>query len=149
MAKKNFWPIGLTVFITAFLVLTVTFVIIVSSMDFDLVEDEYYQKGIDYQQTIDMRERSEKLPVKPEIKYENNRLLLTFPVELLNVTEGGNIYFYRSSDRNLDMREALQLDSKGMQIFETSGIKPGNWQISLRWQMAGLPYILEENLYIQ
>lgn len=149
MNNKNLWPIGLTVFIIAFLLFSIATVFWAASRSEDLVDEDYYQKGIEYQNEINIRSRTEKLPLKPEIEYSGNRLMIAFPLELSSMLQGGNVHLYRVSDKSLDRDYSLTLNRDGRQIIDASDLKQGNWEIDLTWFMADLQYKMKQDLIIQ
>jgi|GEM_PF-674446 len=149
MKNKNYWPLGLTVFIIVFLLFSIGTVFWAFSRSEDLVDEDYYRKGIEFQTEIDIRSRTEKLPVKPALDYRNNRLFISFPPELTPLLQGGSVRLYRASDKSLDKIYPLDLNAEGMFVIDAADLKHGNWELDLHWFMADLQYRIKQDVLIQ
>ena len=49
------WGLGVTVFLILFVISNLVFLFVISSENFDMVEENYYDKGLNYQDKIDLK----------------------------------------------------------------------------------------------
>ncbi|MBM3437074.1 MAG: cytochrome C oxidase Cbb3, partial [Bacteroidetes bacterium] len=73
------WGTGIFVASVAFMLMIVIFVIFMFRQNFDLVENDYYPKALEYQQKIDKTENSRLLAERVKTEKVNGTLFFTFP----------------------------------------------------------------------
>ncbi len=143
------WGLWLTVFLILFVLGNVAFVIIVSNINFDMVEDNYYEKELKYQQKIDKMSKLHNLKDSLTIvRTEGKKLIIDFPDDLKGKTFKGNIHFYRPNDRKMDFNIEIKPDSNMQQTVDYSKTAPGIWVIKIEWQSNGDEYYYEEELVL-
>ena len=145
MARKTIWPYGLTAVILLYLGWLIFVVLFSSTQKEDFVEENYYQKGIEYQQKIDRMRRTGQLPGKVQIVYTpQKKIIIQLPV----AAEEGTIHLYRPSDASLDRDFTLQLNADHRQVLEAADLPKGKWRVKLDWQSDGQSYYFEQTLVI-
>ena len=126
-------------------------VMYVSFQDFQLVEKDYYQKDLAYQNQIDRIERTNKLEQKPsiEISTETGNIFVKFPVEN-NKNIEGTIKFFKPSNSRYDFEIPIEIDSLGIQeiIINSKKMIPGFWKVNLNWKVDSVEYFSQEPLMI-
>ena len=146
MAKKTLWPYGLTVAILLYLGWLIFFVVFSGTQKKDFAEENYYQKGIKYQQVIDRIKRVRQLPGKVNIFYTaQKKIIIRLPI----AAEDGTIQLYRPSDASLDRNFALQLNEEHQQVLDAADLPKGKWLVKIDWQSAGKKYYFEQPLIIE
>lgn len=145
------WALGITIVIVAFLVVTITVVLIVSQQDYHLVTKNYYEKDRGYQSEIDARSRTLALAEKPVLELDRAAKVcnLVFPARPRYDGISGELHFYRISDATGDTRHALALDAQGWQYISVSALRPGQWIAKLKWSEEGKDYTLEQRMYLE
>lgn len=150
MNKDKLWPLGITLFLVVMVVGTIIFVVFVTDLHFDLVEDDYYQQGLAYQQRIDRINNSNTLSEKVKIQVVSaDTLLVDFPDDLNPATIKGQVAFFRPDNRILDDTLAIATDSLGRQAINLRNYKKGNWKIQLFWNTDSVDYYDEASVYIK
>ncbi len=97
----------------------------------DLVEQNYYQKGLDYQQEIEKQSREKE---RFSLKQEGSVLVLSG-----QKPEGDMLLqFYRPSDSQLDTSFILTTDAG--QKLENPGLQSGFWKVKLNWKEGDQAY---------
>lgn len=139
--KKINWGTGIFIFYTFFA--TTLFYQVYKSTQYDnsLVVDNYYEKDLSYQQTIDKLKNSAALTTPLQITYYDILELveLEFPAEFEKIT--GTIQFYRASNKKEDVTLPIELGSdKCMNVFIRT-LKPGLWKIEVDWVGDGTPFL--------
>lgn len=87
------WALGVTAIYGGFVLFLIGFFIISTLNKVDLVEDNYYDKEIAYQQHIDKVRRTKALASPMIWKREKETLILQFPKEINAVK--GSVKLYR------------------------------------------------------
>ena len=143
MTKKTIWPYGLTVVILLYIGWLLFFLFFSNSQKADVVEENYYRKGIEYQRQIDKRIRTNHLPGQVNIIYTpQNKLIIRLPIK----ADSGIISLYRPSDASLDKKYDLHLDDGRRQVLDVAHLKKGKWTVKIDWQTSGQNYYFEKTL---
>ncbi len=150
MKKDLIWPVGLTVFLILFAGSLIGFLFYSSTLRFDLVEENYYQKGLEFQQKIDQKKRADTLPqnLKWEIE-DGGNLHLYFPENVSGKQITGKVLLFRPSDARLDRVFPIKPSANGDQYINLRGFANGLWRIKIQWQMDGQDYYFEEAITLQ
>ena len=150
MMKMKFnWGTGIFIVIVIFLVAVIAFFIFINSLDINLVEDNYYEKELVYQERIDKINNTSALAGKIKIIQEPGLIIIQFPdIDPAFIPEG-SLLFYRPSDPGKDFTVPLQLSDSLRQAFDVSGLDKGRWMLKLDWKMGGNEYYFEEAVIIE
>lgn len=149
--KEKFnWGTGIFLAITLFVIGTLSVLSYIISLDFYLVSKDHYEQGVEYQETIDGKNRAENLenPVLILFDEPSVSIILTFPKELRADSLSGSITFYRPNNSNLDRKFKLQIDENGRQFIPISNFEKGRWNLTLEWKQDSLVYISKKNIFI-
>jgi len=146
MNKKNLWPYGLTIVIFLYVGWLLFFIVFSNTQKADFVEDNYYQKGLDYQQQIDRMQRTKELNGDVQLVFKpRQKLQVRLPVP----AEQGTIALYRPANSRLDRRYELQTDADNQQELDISGLQKGKWIVKIVWQSGGASYYFEHTLIVE
>lgn len=107
----------------------------------DLVEKNYYEKGLEYQKVIDIQEKKRQDYV---LTVENQSLMGSLK-EPLNVQEA-QVRFYRPSDSRLDTLFSLPLNENGNFSLSLPYLQSGLWRITVMYQANGQGCFQEEDI---
>lgn len=146
--KKISWGTGIVIAIIIFVVLVLVQTIYLMNQKVDLVEEDYYKKGIEYQKDIDVQKKTSELTEQVRFDFNGQHLIISFPENLSDNKISGEILFYRPSDSGLDIKFPLQTDSL-RQIIPVSNLKKGFWRVKLRWQYEGQDYYDESSFRVE
>ncbi len=146
--KKSLWGVGIAVLYGSFVIFILSFVIFSTTQNYVLVEDNYYQKSLSYQDKIDMLKNTENLAVKPNLLLdkENKILTISFADSLAELGIAGTAHFFRPSDKRADQMIPISLDSNNQMTISTSRFLKGFWVLKLQWASSNTSYYQEENL---
>jgi len=145
---KISWGTGIFLFYSFFAATLFYQVYKSTQYDNSLVVDNYYEKDLSYQQTINKLKNSAVLTTGLQINYYDILQLveLEFPAEFENIT--GTIQFYRASNKKEDVNLPIELGGdKCMNIFIRT-LKPGLWKIEVDWIGDGTPFLDREMIVI-
>ncbi len=144
MKKIKFnWGTGITVFIALFL-LANAFVIYKSfQQKNDLVAEEYYPQGLEYQKQIDRFANSNSLSAKILIADSKDGLVIKYPGELKGKNIKGEVVFFRPSDENADFHDSISFDTAMIQLIPHQKLINGKYIAKFFWTMDGKEYAHE------
>ncbi len=126
----------------------IALIIFSGKIKFGMVDENYYEKDLQYQDQIDRIERAGELQEAVKIELIGNYISIDFP-ELFEPTEvSGEIKLYRPSDPQLDQFINILLDNEGRQFIETTRLKSGAWKLMLTWYYDDLDYYIEKRIFI-
>ncbi|MAL19084.1 MAG: hypothetical protein CL670_05730 [Balneola sp.] len=150
MKKKFNWGSGIVLAVVIFIIGTLSMVSYFISLDFYLVSNDHYEKGVEYQQTIDKKQRAENLdnPVVVLFDEPSVSIKLIFPTNILSDSLSGHINFYRPNNPELDKKYKLSLDGEGLQTIPVGEFEKGRWKLTVEWEADSLVYIEEKNIFI-
>ena len=149
MKMKFNWGTGIFIVIVLFILAVAAFLIYTSNQDIKLVENNYYEKELAYQDRIDKLINADSLPWKIHVKQEPGIIIIQFPQLDTALTPAGTILFYRPSDPEKDFSVPLQLNDSSRQVIDITGIDQGKWVIKLDWNMGENEYYYEVEVLIQ
>ncbi len=149
--KKSNWGWGIFALYGSFVILMLGLVVYVSTTDDSLVEDNYYQKELAYQQQINRKANSIALPERLtwELDATNDELRIQFPVQLARNGVGGTVNFFRPSDASMDHSVPIDPDTSGMQSIPTASLSTGLWRMKVNWTCNGKEYFDEDVLVVR
>lgn len=146
--KRISWGTGIVIAIIIFVVVVLAQTIYLMNQKVDLVEEDYYKKGIEYQKEIDVQKKSRELSKPIRFDFNGQYLIIDFPKELSENKLSGEILLYRPSDSGLDIKLPVSTDSLS-QIIPVSNLKKGFWRVKLKWQYDGQDYYDETSFRIE
>ena len=148
--KREWWPIGIGVFYLLFVLSFLLFITFANSQKTELVETNYYEKGIQYQQQIDSIDRTKALHGEIRVTYqkEANRITLHFPDSISKQQVKGAVVFFRPSDEDKDFTLPLTINAAGKQIIPDKQLVSGLWRVKLKWVMSQETYFHEIKLIV-
>lgn len=119
--------------------------------EFDLVEDDYYEQELNYQQHIDQRNKAIKMGVELSISINENTLRLGL-TNIHQAITSWNVLFYdptnRANDRNFKLASS---DSAQwfipLEKLNQSAVQKKSYTIKLDWVMDGDTFRTEKNWY--
>ncbi len=132
--NKFNWGTGIFLFYSAFVFFMLSLVFMSMQQDIQLVTENYYTEGIDFQKKINQQTNVAALKEKPTIKqFENGTIEIKFPTSNSKTDKiNGKIAFFRPSDKDLDFSLPIRLTETNNQLI-TKKIKQGLWRIKMSW----------------
>lgn len=116
--------------------------------NFELVEKDYYNQELKYQQIIDGGSRANALSSPVKIEQKESGIILQLPAEMTNKQITGNIWFYCAYDQRKDKKFELKLNNEGIQLFNIESVSPGNYTVKISWVEGNKNYYSEEKLTV-
>lgn len=157
-AKKGFsinpWPVAIIGWFVIFTTFTVVIVTYLSRQKTELVQTDYYDDEIRYQEQLDRLNRTQKLKEPVSVIYDAGKstIAVTLPVARQNPGAPNNITgrirLYRPANESLDKEIQLAPDSAGSQIIDTRNLAAGLWKVRVYWTMNGEDYYFNQPIQV-
>lgn len=148
MKLKLNWGFGIAVTYTLFVIIVVSAVIFFMRQDVSLETNNYYSKGIKYQEQIDKIDRTNKLPEQLQISLIESGILFSFPKIFETKILSGKISFYRPSDEKKDFIVEISPDNSHTQIIASNELDKGLWKVKVDWNADGTDYYNEKLIMV-
>jgi FixH len=116
--------------------------------NYELVEKDYYNQELRYQDVIDGTRSANALTSQVKMEQTKEGILLELPAEMKMKTLSGKIWFYCAYDEGKDKKFDLQINDSGMQSFKPDAIAPGSYTVRINWNDAGKLYYAEKSLTV-
>ncbi len=133
MKLKINWGGGIFIAIVVMVTFMIVLVFIATRQDFYLVEKDYYEKAVNYQEKIDKIKNANALTEKLIIQYGEKQLKLQFPGIFQNDTLTGSIDLYSPVNENYDKNIPIKLDSGLSQLVSLENLPKGRYKVKVDW----------------
>lgn len=117
----------------------------ISTQKVDLVDDNYYEKGVRYQEEINKFNATEG--IERNISFDLNQQLITFKSNINSLK--GKALFYRPGDVNLDFETNFTLNENGEFTYSTAQLAKGVWKVTFEWTLNGKLMAAEKQFVIE
>lgn len=142
------WNWGTKLFFAAALFIVFIIVLVTAMMreKIELVEKDYYESGLNYENELEKYRRTEGLDHK--IVYVDSTQQLLFSSAM-----GGNIqgtvFFYRPNQSSKDYTITFALNEYGSCTIPTQSMDKGLWKVKFEWMLNGDTLAAMHEFYIQ
>lgn len=147
MSKKIEWNWGTKLVIAIIIFMSFIFMMVYLSVQnpIDLVEKDYYPKGLKYQTRIDEIQMAESIQDQFVITQANGLIILAMPE--IN-PDSGSIVFFRPSNHLLDFESNIQADSTNQMYFPLNEFKTGLYTLKVHWYENAAGYYVEKKFSV-
>jgi hypothetical protein len=138
------WGTKLLIAMILFIGFMLVLVFLCIKSENDLVESDYYPKGLKYQDRIN--EIQNALPLKDQfwIEQKIDNLELHYPPIQADST---SLVFFRPSDQKRDVIVPFQPDSSGLLLFSSTQFIPGKYLMKIYWNDSRKGYYIERTFF--
>lgn len=140
------WGTAILIFIILFLALSAVFVIFALKQNRDLVETDYYEKGANYSQQIEINKRS--AIYNDSISIENEGKYLVLKANVSKSITTFDVYFFRPSDKTYDYRIQFPSTNTSM-LIEKSKLTRGRYIVRLSWKSGNNVYMANKEVFVE
>jgi len=146
--KRSRWGIGVWLLYAGFVVFMLSLAAWAAMQRFDLVEQDYYEQSLTYQQRIEQSQRVLQ-GYQPLLDYNHASQELSLCFDSLIVPDdAGEILFYRTSDARRDFRVALHVGPDRCFHLSDRRLIPGYWRVKCLWVREGLERYWEGHVFV-
>jgi len=142
------WGTGILVFLILFLSASAVFIIFAMRQDVNLVHEDYYEKGVDYSNQMEVDARSVKFKESIQTHMDKKLLFVDIDASLAARIDSGNLLLFRPSNSNLDLTMPFKQVESPLMIPKAE-LFPGRYILKINWYMKGLKYQVDKTIFIQ
>lgn len=140
------WGTGIFLFLVLFVIAIASFVIFAFNQDVNLVNQEYYQKGVDFDQERQKKDLGLLEAHQLKTVQNENSVIFEFDTLFFKSISDAEVYFYRPSDRMLDKH--FKFETLSTQISK-SKLNKGRYDLIITWKKDAKDYELNQNIFIK
>jgi len=142
------WGTGIVIALVVMIGGMIYLVSIAVRQDYDLVDKDYYQKSVNYQQHIEEVNNTAALTERIKFDQTADTLKMMFP-NLGTVQEySGEIHFYSPVEEKRDETIKLKLDDNYIQPIGLKSLKSGRYTVKIDWLVGKVSYYQEEEIVL-
>ena len=138
------WGTKLVFFALLFMIFIIVLVVRIMRTDVPMVEDNYYEKGLNYQEEINNSGHTDTMVQFKVFKDDSGFQQL----HVLNVSSNdipnGKLTFYRPSNDKEDAEADVSIPSKKVFQFPLHTLNTGKWTLKFTWTSEGKRYKIVE-----
>lgn len=142
---KFHWGKGILVFFIIFLSLCAVFIVFSLRQHHDLVIDDYYEQGADYSTQMNVIHRSKPFTDSVTIKQEDQLIRFYMSPSIVSESDSIEIYFYRSSDKSMDVTLKRELNSSPIEL-NSQLFQHGRYKVKVAWIVDEQRYEIQKTL---
>jgi hypothetical protein len=133
--------IGMLSFMTFIVILGI---LMIHSENDALVDNNYYEKGLSYNEEYLQKELVIKDDAVPAIELAGDNLRIAFKTEAI-----GTLKIMRTAKKSMDRMVNFKTDSASMVVLKSKGLAKGNWKFIIQWKaINGKTYLNEQEVLI-
>ena len=134
------WGHKLVIGMITFMLFIVLLVTNMMKQKIDLVESNYYDKGMKYQEELNTMQGADQ---RMRVAYANNALHLQLIRQ--QGEAAGTVLFYRPSDESKDFTLPFSVKGEEESIIPLTGVARGLWKVKLSWTDEEGAHALEKD----
>jgi hypothetical protein len=148
MKIKWNWGTKLVIAMAAFMIMVLSFVVVMFQQDINLVEKDYYPKGQAHQELIVKIRQT--MPYANDIlaSFENEEISVVFPAFFRPESTKGTVHLYHRIDDAHDRFSDLVLNENGIFTYPASHLS-GRYILKISWHQDDTEYYTEKNVTIE
>ena len=117
-----------------------------TNYEVNLVEKDYYPKGLKYQTRIDAIENAREINAIFLAEQTNDSIIITTPEIMV---DSGSIMFFRPSGSSLDKTYDLVINKNNKLNFSLEDFIHGKYLLKTNWFFKDKEYYVEQPLFIK
>jgi len=146
MKIKWNWGTKLAIWIVAFIVFMLTLVFMTTTSEINLVEKDYYPKGLKYQNRIDAIKNAKDIGAVFTISQDENNIIINAPNIM---ADSGTMLFFRPSENMLDKSYNLVINNNEKIIIPKQEFNHGRYILKVNWFNKNIEYYVEQSIFIK
>jgi hypothetical protein len=132
------WGGKLLLIALMFMLFVVSMVVVISRQDMPLVEQDYYERSLNYQKEIDNH-------ANIDTSVQVNLVSTNLEVSSSTYLSGVKVKFYRPSNPELDKIFVIDILAGKKEVYDLSHLYSGKWVLSVVWMNADKEYKISKN----
>lgn len=141
------WGKSILIFILLFLSLCTVAIIFSLRQNNDLVSDDYYNEGADYNTKLAVINRSKIYLDSIQLMQHSDRIVIRLADGISTDDNKLALWFYRPSGKNNDLKSEFPLAGDSV-IVDREKLLRGRYILKISWLDEGLDYTIEKDIFI-
>jgi hypothetical protein len=142
------WGTGIFIVLVLFLAACAVFIVFALRQEVNLVHKDYYEKGVDYTEQMNVNERSKSFDKDIQVVLDEKFLQVGFNPSLVSRIDSGKVHLYRPSNFNLDAFYTMEF-SENKVLIPKNDLVSGRYLLKISWYSEGLKYEVEKPVDIR
>ncbi len=143
------WGHKLLIVIILFLVTMIGVVFYASQQTNEMIDDQYYQKELKYQEVIDAKKNLNAVSGEPMLHQTPTEVVLHFPVGTFEKMESGSLELLRADNKSKDVSLTLHPNYSDLMVIPKQKLHKGHYQVRISWRNDQKAYYREETLFVE
>jgi len=143
------WGYRVILIIVVFVAGILSLVFISMRQTNEMVDSNYYEKELKYQQVIDGKKNLKAMGDSVSMNIAGNHLEIRFPAGAVSDLKTGTIRFLRLSGSKDDQQLDMHRNARTIYQVPLASLAKGWYKVQLEWVNAGTGYYQEQNFQIQ
>lgn len=143
------WGYRVALIIGVFVVGMLSMVYIAMRQNIEMMDDQYYDKELKYQQVIDAKRNLQAFNDSVLVTQSDGAIHIKIPELAASNIQQGSIEFLRPSDKTKDKTISLAAGSKGVETLPASELAKGLYRLRAQWLSDGKEYYDERDVLIK
>ena len=115
----------------------------------EMIDDQYYQKEMAYQQVIDAQQNLQDISDDNLVSQTMYEMVFTLPTGTYEKLEKGNIELIRNDSKSKDVQLAIVPNGSNRRVIAKSTLSKGIYKARIRWTSDKKEFYKEESVYVQ
>jgi len=142
------WGTGILIFLILFLVVCAIFIVFAMRQDVNLVHKDYYEKGVDHTEQMNVDSRSKQFENDVNIGLQNDYLIISVTESLVANIDSGKVLLYRPSNSKNDIIFPMTFSENNL-IIPKDNLISGRYIVKLFWYSEGIKYEIDKPVNIE
>jgi len=140
------WGTKLAIWIIAFVVFMSSLVYMTTTSKVNLVEEDYYPKGLVYQTRINAIENAKNINAAFNTSQDDNSINIILPDIQI---DSGTIMFFRPSGNSLDRTYEIIMTEENKMVLPKRDFKHGKYIMKISWDYNDKEYYVEQVFFVK
>lgn len=141
------WGTGILIFLIMFLLAAGLFIGFAMRQDVSLVHEDYYEKGVDHTQQMQVTARSATFQNDIGTQFHDGVLQIDIRNSLARQMDSARFLLYRPSDSQYDIESTFDAGDSPL-FIPGEELIPGRYILKVFWIWNGLDYELDQSVFI-
>lgn len=142
------WGYKIAIVYSVFVVLILAMVYKSSTINYDLVTEDYYAEELKYQNKIEALKNTNALDTALMVTNNDGIVSIQFPSVIGDNEITGNVHFYKPDNKKLDQHFPVKTDNFNKQTFNAKKFGKGSYSLKIEWLSNGINYYQEEEIFL-
>ena len=129
------WGLKIALLYIGFVIFIISMVSMAIYQQVDLVSKDYYEQELQYQNKINMQNRTNALSEQLTWEVKRQSVTFTFPKEFEKEEIKGTVYFFRPSDAKMDTTISFSSPHTHRLDIATDQLKKGVYKMQVSWEV--------------